>query len=150
MAALRRVPREAFLSHASADRSTASALADTLRAHGVPVWYSTTNIQGAQQWHDEIGRALRRCDWFLLLLSPAAVRSSWVKRELLFALNKSRYANRIVPLFARRCDPDTLSWTLDELQRIDFRRYVPGCRELLRLWGVGLDADRIVRPKTRR
>jgi len=148
--ASRRRPREAFLSHASRDRATAGALADTLRAHGVRVWYSTTNIQGAQQWHDEIGHALRRCDWFLLLLSPAAVRSPWVKRELLFALNKSRYADRIVPLYAKKCDPDALSWTLDELQRIDFRRYVPGCRELLRVWGVGLDASRTIRPPARR
>jgi hypothetical protein len=40
------------------------------------------NIRGAQQWHDEIGTALKRCDWFLLVLSPQSVRSMWVKHEL--------------------------------------------------------------------
>jgi TIR domain len=60
-------PREVVLSHASADSATATAIARTLRAHGVPVWYSQTNILGAQQRHDETGAALQRCDWFVLL-----------------------------------------------------------------------------------
>ena len=78
------LPAEVFLSHSSQDREMASRVAETLRAHGVPVWFSESNILGAQQWHDEIGAALVRCDWFIVLLSPDAVSSNWVKRELLF------------------------------------------------------------------
>lgn len=63
-------------------------MAEVLKRHGVPVWYSRVNIRGAQQRHDEIGAALRRCDWFAVLLSPHSVRSMWVKRELLFALSR--------------------------------------------------------------
>ena len=92
------IPHEAFLSHSSLDHDFVTGLADALRRHGVPVWYSRTNIMGAQQWHDEIGAALRRCDWFLLVLSPNAVASMWVKRELIFALQQNRFENRIVPL----------------------------------------------------
>jgi hypothetical protein len=73
-------PREVFLSHVSGNRDMATRIAGTLRRHGVPVWYSVSDIRGAQQWHDEIGAALRRCDWFLLLLSPSSVESMWVKR----------------------------------------------------------------------
>lgn len=94
----RRAPREVFLSHAHDDRRFASQLAETLARHAVPVWYSPVRIQGAQQWHDEIGRALARCDWFVRVLSPSAVRSPWVKRELFYALQKRRYQKRIVPL----------------------------------------------------
>jgi hypothetical protein len=83
------LPREVFLSHASKDRRIASRIGSILRAHGVPVWYSETNLIGAQQWHDEIGEALARCDWFLIVLSPQATRSKWVKRELLYALRSS-------------------------------------------------------------
>lgn len=145
-------PREAFLSHASAQRDFADALSATLRSHGVPLWYSTTNIQGAQQWHDEIGRALVRCDWFILLLSPEAVRSRWVKRELLFALNSPRFEERILPVLVRSCDWRALSWTLDALQMIDFRQgFEPGCRTLLGVWGLGLDRQRMtVPPRSRR
>ena len=132
------IPHEAFLSHSSLDHDFVTGLADALRRHGVPVWYSRTNIMGAQQWHDEIGAALRRCDWFLLVLSPNAVASMWVKRELIFALQQNRFENRIVPLLWQACDFDRLSWMLSSFQIIDFRRtFEDGCRDLLRLWGLG-------------
>ena len=93
---------------------------------------------GAQQWHDEIGAALARCDWFVLVLSPHAVKSEWVRREVLFVLNDPRYTGRIVPLIARKCDSKKLSWTLGAFQHIDFTKsFTSGCRELLLIWGKG-------------
>lgn len=133
------LPREAFLSHAGADREIAGRLARVLAAHHVPVWYSPRNIVGAQQWHDEIGTALLRCDWFLLLLSPNSVRSKWVKRELLYALEDERYDGHIVPLLDRYCDFAALSWTLKQFQIVNFADdFETGCRSLLRIWGLGL------------
>ena len=38
--------REVFLSHSSRDRKFASELAEVLRGHGIPVWYSKTHIRG--------------------------------------------------------------------------------------------------------
>jgi hypothetical protein len=140
-------PRELFLSHATPDRELAEALASTLRAHGVPVWFSRTDLAGAQQWHDEIGRALGRCDWFALLLSPAAVRSRWVKRELLFALD--RYDGRIVPILLRGCRWEQLSWTLEQLQFVKLAPFEDGCRSLLGLWGLGLDPACLTLPRER-
>jgi hypothetical protein len=67
--------REAFLSHASQDHVSARRLRELLVAHDVPVWFSPHHIRGAQQWHDEIGEALARCGWFMVLLTPHAVKS---------------------------------------------------------------------------
>ena len=132
------MPKEVFLSHSSADRTFTTALADVLRRHGIPVWYSDTNIRGAQQWHDEIGTALTRCDWLVLVLSPDAVTSKWVKRELLFSLQQDRFDGRIVPILHRPCRHDELSWTLTQLQMVDFQNdFDQGCRKLLRVWGIG-------------
>lgn len=130
-------PAEIFLSHASADRKFANRLAAVLGRHGLKVFYSRKSVRGAQQWHDEIGRALARCNWFLLVLSPAAVKSDWVKRELVYALQSKRYRKHIAPLVLTKCNVDKLSWTLAGFQRIDFKkRFDEGCRELLALWGV--------------
>lgn len=132
------MPAEVFLSHSSADRGFVTRLADVLKHHGVPIWYSDTNIQGAQQWHDEIGAALRRCDWFILVLSPAAVDSKWVKRELLFSLQQDRFDGRIAPILHKSCQYEDLSWTLSQLQMVNFQEdFDEGCRDLLRIWGIG-------------
>lgn len=130
-------PAEVFLSHSSKDRKFADRLLQVIVAQAIPAFYSRKNIAGAQQWHDEIGAALARCDWFVLILSPDSVSSKWVKHELLYALQADRYEGRIVPVVHRTCDQEKLSWTLASIQRIDFRRrFAKGCRELLALWGI--------------
>ncbi len=127
-------PLEVFLSHSSQDHAEAARLSQLLHEHGVPTFFAPENIRGAQQWQDEILQALLRCDWFLVLLSPAALNSMWVKRETAFALQDHRYENRIVPLLG------PLAW-LSIFQTVDFRSdFESGCRELLRIWGIGLKA----------
>jgi hypothetical protein len=131
-------PSELFLSHSDQDREFATAVAEALRQRGIPVWFSRTNILGAQQWHDEIGAALQRCDWFAVILSPNSIASMWVKRELLYALQQNRFENKIVPMLYQPCNADQLSWTLSIFQAIDFTgAFDDGCRQLLRIWGIG-------------
>jgi TIR domain-containing protein len=132
------LPNEVFLSHSSLDRQFASDLSAVIRRHGVPVWYSQTNILGAQQWQDEIGDALQRCDWFAVILSPQSADSMWVKRELSYALQQNRFENRIVPIAYQQSDFERLSWTLSLFQMVDFRQDLEqGYRDLLRTWGLG-------------
>lgn len=132
------LPQEIFLSHSDRDRQFVEKLICVMRQHGLPVWYSQTNVQGAEQWHDAVGDALRRCDWFTLVLSPNAVESMWVKRELLFCLERNRFENKICPLLFQSCDYEQLSWTLSAFQMVDFTQsFDDGCRALLRVWGLG-------------
>lgn len=137
-----RAPQEVFLSHASRNQRFAEKLAETLRRHGVPVWYSATSLVGAQQWHDEIGEAQDRCDWFVVILSPASVKSRWVRHELNYALLQERLDGRIIPILYRECDVRKLSWTLPAIQYVDFTGdFAEGCRDLLRIWGLGFRAE---------
>jgi hypothetical protein len=141
------IPKEVFLSHSSKDRATATAVAQTLRDHGVPVWYSSTNIMTAQLWQDEIGRALRRCDWFMVLVSRAAIKSTWVKRELSYALNHSQYDDHIIPVMIENCDYEQLSWTLGIFQMADLNSDPEyAFRQILQAWGLGLEKDKISQP----
>lgn len=134
-------PTEVFLSHSSEDRQFATTLGHLLERYGIPYWYSKRDILGAQQWHDEIGKALARCDWFLLVLSPAAVTSKWVKHELLYALQEKPYEDHIVIVEHQPADYKKLSWTLRNFQWVDFRQdFTDGCRDLLRIWGRGYRA----------
>jgi hypothetical protein len=134
------IPKEVFLSHSVKNKARASVLANTLRKHGVPVWYSPTNIRSAQQWQDEVGKALRRCDWFLVLLSQASIASKWVKMELSYALSHSQYDDHILPVKIEDCDHEELSWTLGLFQMVEFKgKSDDGYTEILRTWGLGFD-----------
>ena len=130
-----RKPARIFLSHSATDRQFARRLADVLDTHDLPYWYSQRHIVGAQQWHDEIGKALARCNWFVLVLSPASVKSKWVKHELLYALENKAYDGHIVVLSLKPAKFKQLSWTLSQSQWIDFTRgFDRGCKALLRIW----------------
>lgn len=127
--------REVFLSHASQDAKAARDLRKILLAQGIAVWFSPHHIRGAQQWQDEIGAALVRCGWFVVILTPHSVKSMWVKRELKYALIDRRYENHIVPLLFKKCNYRSLSWTLPQFQIIDFtKNYASGLQNLLRTW----------------
>lgn len=62
----------------------------------------------------------------------------WVKRELLYALEESRFANRIASVLFEDCPFRKLSWVLSQYQLIDFRTdQEAGLRELFKVWGIG-------------
>src|SRR5256885_7167070 len=54
-----------IFSYSASDSSVATELASILERHGLRTWFGPARILGAQQWHDEIGAALNRCDWFV-------------------------------------------------------------------------------------
>jgi hypothetical protein len=130
-------PKELFLSHSSADVRFVRRLAKILADHGVKCFVSSASIRGGHEWHDQIGAALKRCDWFLVVVSRKSVQSRWVRHELIAALQKQRYRERIIPLRYQTCDAEKLSWALSNFQEIDFRKNVhQACSELLNLWGI--------------
>jgi hypothetical protein len=73
----------------------------------------------------------------VVVLSPAAVCSRWVKREVMFAVREPRFDDRIVPIMIRSCNAKKLNWVLPQFQMLMFmRRFEKACRDLLRIWGI--------------
>ena len=107
-----------------------------------PAGIAPTSILGAQQWQDEIGRALLHCNWFLLVLSKNSLESKWVKRELAYALEDDRYNEHILSVVKTPGDYRGMSWTLSSFQRLDFfGDFDDACVSLLRVWGVVFQPD---------
>ena len=143
MAAKTQKPHEIFISHSASNRVFVQKLTRALKQSGIKYWYSATHIRGAREWHDEIGRALNRCDWFVVVLTPEAVRSKWVKHELLFALQSDRYNGRIVPILRADCKFALLSWTLSSFQFVDFRQdFERAFQQLLKAIGISRKPNR--------
>jgi hypothetical protein len=130
-------PREVFISHSSHDQRDADELVRVLGQRRIRTFYSPHHLRAASEWYREIGAALQRCDWFLILLTPSAVKSMWVERELTFALNNERYRGRIVPMLLHGCNYASFSWALSTVQVIDATNGLEaGCRELFRTWRI--------------
>ncbi len=82
-----------------------------------------------------------------MLLSRASVSSLWVKRELNYALTKSRYKERIVPVLLENCNfESSLSWTLSTTQIVTMKKLSRSTfARLLQVWEITYDAKKLKR-----
>jgi hypothetical protein len=112
-------PTTVFVSHATQDRRWVDReIIRLLKTHGIAPWYSTESISTASQWEREILRGMESCDWFLLVVSPRATTSEWVKDELNWAVYHR--PTRIVPVIMEQCDLRAFHIRLPRIQHIDF------------------------------
>jgi hypothetical protein len=96
--------RLVFISHSHADNQITTRLADDLRNGGADVWVDT-NLLASDAWIGQIRAALTSCDWFLVVVSPAAVRSKWVQAEINIALARSKHGlmRGVIPILVEPC-----------------------------------------------
>jgi hypothetical protein len=113
-----RYPR-VFLSYAHQDAADARKLAADLRAAGVEV--SMLDDAPASEFVQEINRGLSGSEWLVQVLTPAAVRSIWVRREVDAALNLvwRQEMNGVVPVVTRPVANADMPALWRTLQRVD-------------------------------
>jgi hypothetical protein len=71
-----------FISHASKDKNFVDRLVSDLAARGVPVWYDKLDVRLGDSIPGKINSGISEAKYFLIVLSPAAVKSKWVQEEL--------------------------------------------------------------------
>lgn len=81
-----RSPNRVFLSHANQDAGFAQQLADDLRRHEYDVWMAPYSIEPGEKWVEAIERGLETSGIFLLVMTPNAAKSKWVKDESNYAI----------------------------------------------------------------
>jgi TIR domain len=79
--------------HVSPDKKLAAELASFLDTNGFAVFVDS-KIRLGQDWVEQIDIQLRSSEYFIVLLSPAAVQSDMVRREIAIAY-KLRKANKL-------------------------------------------------------
>ena len=87
-------PGHVFLSYSRDDGEYAARLIERLHESGFEVW-SDASIDYGDQWFSAIDTAIRNGAAFVLLMTPAALASEWVPKEILLA---KRYKKPILPL----------------------------------------------------
>ena len=73
-----------FVSHSHQDNAFCHAIVAALRDAGADVWYDEHNL-GAGRLGPTIERELRDRSVFVVIRSPAALRSQWVEDETRWA-----------------------------------------------------------------
>lgn len=78
-----------FLSYCSADRDIARKLVDSLGAAGLSVWWDD-RLTPAEQWDRLIEKEIRAASAVLVLWTPRAVESDWVRVEANFGRDRKK------------------------------------------------------------
>lgn len=122
---------EVFLSYSRTDSETMKRVRDALRTEGIMVWTDEGIEPGTPNWMREIERAIQRAKGFMVLLSPDAYDSEWVRNEI--SLARQNYC-RLLPLIVRGEPRDVKPLDLTNVQHVDIReeeQVRPGLTKLI-------------------
>lgn len=109
-----------FMSYSRENISLQRKVIAGLRERGINAWVDVENlIPGSPAWEREIERAIRGAAGLIVLLSPEANNSEWVRREISFA---EQHEKRIFPVLIHGDEDDSIPLRLSNHQRVDLRR----------------------------
>lgn len=108
-----------FISYSDRDHAVAARIAEALKAAGFDVWDDRDVFPG-DNWAANVGQALQESSAMVALISPEALRSRWVRREIEYALGSAQYDRRLIPVFLSPVEPfdDEVPWILRQFQGI--------------------------------
>jgi hypothetical protein len=111
--------QDIFISYSRRDQEFVTRLASDLDAQVAGVWFDQSDIQAGEKWHDEIMGGIRDCKAFIVVLSPDAMESRYVREEVIKALELGK---TIFPVIYRPA-----KWTgeikslVEDVQTLDLR-----------------------------
>jgi TolB-like protein/Flp pilus assembly protein TadD len=109
---------DVFLSYSRDDKAQVLELAGKLRAAGVSLWIDQGGIDGAAMWGESIVRALEGAKVLLLMVTPSAVQSHNVAKEVMLT---SERKGHILPVHLEQTTiPPSLKYPLAGIQHIEF------------------------------
>ena len=113
------MPKDIFISYSRRDQEFVTRLASDLNAQVAGVWFDQSAIQLGENWHDEIMEGIRECKAFILVLSPDAAESRYVREEVNKALELGK---PIFPVVYRAGQwSGELQELVREIQTLDLR-----------------------------
>jgi hypothetical protein len=122
---------QVFLSYSTLDAEFVEQLAADLRAAGIVVWKAPDNILPGEEWVDAIQRGLITSSHLLLVKSPNAVKSKWVKFEFNRALARFQDDRMmIIPIHYDVCDAPDFWLGFQDVNLRD--NYTRGMMELIK------------------
>ncbi len=107
-----------FISYSHQDLAFVSQLHQNLIKAKLSAWFDQANIPLGEQWREKIVLGIKNCKIFLLVLSPNAVKSKHVRRELDLAERRNKI---IIPVMWQQTDiPEAMEYQLVGVQHFNF------------------------------
>src|SRR6185437_6788009 len=131
-----------FVSHSHQDDAFTKRLVADLKAAGADVWVDVVGIDRGD-FQERINAALGSCQFLVLVLTPDAIASQWVRMETHAAigLKVQGQMQDILPVAAKSVDAHTIPPLWTNFHRFDATKDYPrALAELLR--GLGLPTPR--------
>ncbi|MBN1993301.1 MAG: toll/interleukin-1 receptor domain-containing protein [Anaerolineae bacterium] len=110
---------DVFISYRRKDSEFVQQLHQELTKRGLSAWFDRESIEVADHWRTSIAEGIRDCKVFVLVLSPDAVESVNIRKEVDLA---ESHGKRIIPLLWRQTEiPVAFEYALAGIQWIDFK-----------------------------
>lgn len=108
-----------FISYSRSNQDVIQTLVEDLEITGNEIWFDKT-LTGGQPWWDNILENIRKCDIFILALSPESLESDACKREWNYA---DKLGKMILPLrLSEMVNVNLLPRHLSKIQVTDYLR----------------------------
>jgi len=88
-----------FLNHARKDNDLARELRLQLESEGFSVWTAEDQIFPGDNWAKKVAKALDDSDLMVVLLTPKAFESEFLRQNVQFALGSKKYAECVFSVF---------------------------------------------------
>ncbi|RMF53527.1 MAG: toll/interleukin-1 receptor domain-containing protein, partial [Chloroflexota bacterium] len=120
--------RDVFISYSRANTDFARDLHAKLQAQGFTLWRDRSDMEGGENWWQQIQEAIENVDTMVLVLSPKALESTVVAQEWQYA---RQVGTRVIPVLAERVDFERVPRWMKRLDWLDLR---PEADELDLTW----------------
>lgn len=118
-----------FLSYAQSDREVAKELSRHLEEVGHKIWFADDALFPGQNIALEVGKALDKSEAMVVLLSPQALKSDWVRQEIEFALGAPQFRGRLIPVIVK--PTADIPWILKKLPIVKLGKNIEEtCQEI--------------------
>jgi hypothetical protein len=116
-----------FISYSRKDIDFVRKLAGDLEKAGYDVWWDLTDLRGGDDWVKTIPAAIASSQYIIVVLTPDAAESEWVRKEYTQALSLRK---KIIPILLK---PGNVPFALNTINFVNFTsgEYADRFKELL-------------------
>ena len=108
-----------FITHSHGNRPLVRQVVQTLKQAGLDVWDDEYDTYPSDNWAKVTGEALEQSDAMVVLVTPDALDSVIVHRDIGFALRNNQFDYRVIPVLVgvdHELAKEKFGWIIDSFE----------------------------------